>query len=184
MSADFWADGYSIAPELIDADQLKLLRAGMDVSARKGQLRIANNGVQQGSHNEYKPLPGELVMRQVMPRLEEIVGRPLAPTYSFWRIYEKGMNLKPHRDRNACEISVSVTIHAEPADTMWPLFLTDLSGQDHAPPLHPGDGLLYQGCAIKHWREPFAGARQYQLFLHYVIADGEKAELTFDSAVA
>jgi hypothetical protein len=184
MSGNFWAEGYSIVPGLIGVDQLKLLRTGMDVSARKGQLRIANNGVQQGSHNEYKPLPGELVLRQVMPRLAKIVGRPLVPTYSFWRIYESGMNLKPHRDRNACEISVSVPIHAEPANAPWPLCLTDLSGQDHAPPLPSGDGLLYQGCAVKHWREPFEGVRQYQLFLHYVIADGDSAALAFDEVAA
>jgi hypothetical protein len=39
---------------------------------------------------------------------------------------------------------------------------------------------VYQGCRIPHWREPFAGERQYQVFLHYVIEDGERADHAFD----
>jgi hypothetical protein len=180
MTNRFWDDGFCLLPGLINLDQLHLLRAGIEASERHGKLRLAHNGAQHGSHNQYKPLPGELILRQIMPRLEEATGRRLSPTYSFWRIYETGMDLKPHRDRNSCEVSVSVPIHSEPANADWPLCLTDLSGVDHAPSLPPGCGLLYQGCRVKHWREPFAGQRQYQLFLHYVIADGDNAILAQD----
>jgi hypothetical protein len=180
MTPNFWADGYCVVPGLIGAEQLALLRAGLEASERAGRLTVEDKKVQTGSLVEYKPLPGELIARQVMPQLEALVGQKLAPTYSFWRIYLTGMDLKPHRDRDSCEISVSVPIHSVGADAHWPLCLTDLSGVDQAPALYPGDGLLYQGCKVKHWRAPFAGERQYQIFLHYVIADGDKADLAFD----
>jgi hypothetical protein len=180
MTASFWETGFAVIPNLVAPDQLAFVRAAMDLAERLGSLHIADNAVQQGSHNQYKPLAGELILQNVRSRLEQIVDRPLLPTYSFIRIYEAGMALKVHRDRPACEISVSVPIHSDPASHDWPLRVTDLGGMDHAPPQPPGTGLLYQGCRVKHWREPLVGARQYQLFLHYVLADGDHAALAGD----
>ncbi len=180
MTNEFWESGFTVIPDLVAPDQLAFMRAAMDLEERSGGLRIANNGVQQGSHNQYKPLAGELILDAVRPKLEQIIGRPLLPTYSFARIYETGMDLKVHRDRPACEISVSIPIHSEPAGQDWPLRVTDLGGTEHAPPQPPGTGLLYQGHRVKHWREPLEGQRQYQLFLHYVLANGDYAALAGD----
>jgi hypothetical protein len=33
--------------------------------------------------------------------------------------------------------------------------------------LKPGDMLLYSGCDLEHWREPFEGRDCAQVFLHY-----------------
>jgi hypothetical protein len=184
MSGDFWTNGYCLVPGLINAKQRALIQAGMEASEQGDRMHGADNKVQQGALDEYKPLPAELVARNVMPQLEAAIGRPLLPTYSFWRIYSTGMELKPHRDRNSCEISVSVPIHSIGTQVPWPLCLKDLNGVEQAPPLAPGDGLLYQGCKVKHWRTPFQGTRQYQLFLHYVIADGANANLAFDQRPA
>jgi len=180
MTMRFWEDGYDVVPAMLDTELLKMLRAGIETSERTGRMHVAKVKAQQGSQNQYKPLLGEMTLRKVQPLLEGLIGRPLAPTYSFWRIYEQGMALKPHRDRPACEISLSVPIHCEPEGANWPLRLTDLSGRDHAPAMVPGDGLLYQGCAVEHWREPLTEGRQYQMFLHYVLADGENAALAGD----
>ena len=40
----------------------------------------------------------------------------------------------------------------------------------------PGDGLVYKGCDVLHWREEFEGDFQAQVFLHYVNKNGKNAE--------
>ena len=35
------------------------------------------------------------------------------------------------------------------------------------PDLKPGDMLIYSGCELEHWREPFDGDDCAQVFLHY-----------------
>ena len=35
--------------------------------------------------------------------------------------------------------------------------------------LKPGDMLIYDGCELEHWREPFKGKVCAQVFLHYNI---------------
>ena len=41
-------------------------------------------------------------------------------------------------------------------------------------PVHieKGDGIIYLGCKIKHWRDEFKGDYQHQAFLHYVDKNG------------
>ena len=42
--------------------------------------------------------------------------------------------------------------------------------------LKPGDMLIYSGCELEHWREPFKGKLCGQVFLHYNHADGRFAK--------
>ena len=51
------------------------------------------------------------------------------------------------------------------------MFVGTKDGKENEPGLpvrlNPGDLLIYKGCDIEHWREPFLGKNQAQLFLHY-----------------
>ena len=43
--------------------------------------------------------------------------------------------------------------------------------------LEEGDAVLYKGCEVEHWREPYTeGTKQAQVFLHYVDANGRFTE--------
>ena len=42
--------------------------------------------------------------------------------------------------------------------------------------LNPGDMLIYSGCELEHWREPFKGKLCGQVFLHYNHANGPFAK--------
>jgi hypothetical protein len=180
MSNGFWDDGFCLIPGLFDARQCALLKQGIEQAAPFGTQEREGIAEAVGSFNQYKPVLGEILSQQALARIAACVGRPLLPTFSRWRIYERGMELTRHRDRKACEVAVSVTIHSEGVDADWPLELTDLHGVDHAPMLAPGDALVYQGGNVAHWRIPFAGDRHYQLFLFYVLADGDRADRAYD----
>ena len=112
------------------------------------------------------------------PRIEEYSGLSLSPTYSYFRLYKHGDSLKRHRDRPACEVSVSLNIGQVPSET-WPLYVEGSAGT-YGALLSPGDGLLYRGIDVFHWREPFQGNRLVQVFLHYVDRNGPHADQKFD----
>ena len=42
--------------------------------------------------------------------------------------------------------------------------------------LKVGDMLIYSGCELEHWREPFQGTICSQVFLHYNHANGPFAK--------
>jgi hypothetical protein len=97
----------------------------------------------------------------------------LIPTYSYWRLYEKGNDLKRHIDRKSCEISTTLCLgydisNLKETNYNWPIFVKDKnSGQSKPIYLEPGDMLIYRGCELEHWREPFLGLNHAQVFLHY-----------------
>ena len=104
-------------------------------------------------------------MSNLQPMMERETNMSLVPSYGYMRIYEKGDELKPHKDRPACEISTTMNIGGD----FWPIFLRpdDYSNKSVKADLNPGDLLIYRGCDQLHWREPFKGNSATQVFLHY-----------------
>jgi hypothetical protein len=136
----------------------------------------------------YADMVMETLMVKVLPRMQQETGLELIPTYSYARIYKKGDELKRHKDRPSCEISTTINLGGDP----WPIFI-DGTGQDtvideykniHKPNapagtkvlLDVGDMLVYSGCELEHWREPFDGNICGQVFLHYNHVNGPFAD--------
>lgn len=118
------------------------------------------------------------LLEYLRPRVEQCAGLELHPTYSYFRLYKHGDVLKRHRDRPACEISVTLNLGQMP-DQPWPIFVERDTGP-FAAQLVPGDALIYRGCDCFHWREPYEGSRLAQVFLHYVDRNGPYADRKFD----
>ena len=126
----------------------------------------------------------ETLMMKVLPKMKQETGLQLVPTYSYARLYKKGDILKRHKDRPSCEISTTLNLGGDP----WSIFI-DGTGADtvineykniHKPNapkgtkvlLEVGDMLVYSGCELEHWREPFEGNTCGQVFLHYNHVNG------------
>jgi hypothetical protein len=101
--------------------------------------------------------------------------------YSYWRLYQKDSILKRHLDRKSCEISTTLCLGYDISDVDqnvypdfdWPMFIKDKNNNEIPIHLKPGDMLIYRGCEVEHWREPFIGTNHAQVFLHYNDANGE-----------
>lgn len=120
----------------------------------------------------------EMLLETLRPLVERETAKSLFPTYSYFRVYRTGDRLERHRDRPACEISV--TLNLGPADRApWPIWI---AGPLAATPvsLSQGDGVIYRGCDCEHWRDTFTGNHAAQVFLHYVDKSGPNAEWKFD----
>ena len=136
------------------------------------------------TYSIYSDMFMETLMMKVLPIMQQRTDMNLIPCYTYTRIYKKGDILKRHSDRPSCEISTTLHLGGEP----WPIFL-DPTGQKtvineekqiikpNAPKgisidLEVGDMLVYSGCELEHWREPFEGNNCAQVFLHYNNIDG------------
>ena len=141
-----------------------------------------------GCYTKYADWVMETLLMYMIPIMKAKTGMDLVPTYSFTRLYEKGNKLKRHKDRPSCEVSTTLHLGGDE----WPIFL-DPSGADfvidelkeiHKPgapkgirvDLKVGDMLIYSGCELEHWREPFEGTICSQVFLHYNHANGPFAK--------
>ena len=130
----------------------------------------------------------ETLLMKVLPIMKQETGLDLIPTYSYARAYKKGDILKRHKDRPSCEISTTLNLGGD----LWPIFI-DPTGSDnvideykniHKPNapkgdkviLEVGDMLVYNGCDLEHWREPFEGNICGQVFLHYNHLNGKFAD--------
>lgn len=131
------------------------------------------------------------------PKIEAVVGRPLLPSYSYFRTYQHGDVCRIHADRPACEHSVSLTL-AYSDNKPWALAVAndpapveqrgtirgdgDFGGKGYSEfAMMPGDGVVYRGTDYLHGRLiPNPNRWSAHLFLHWVDREGPCREQAFD----
>jgi len=127
---------------------------------------------------KYNYLPFLELLCEKTPEVSKIIDETVLPTYCYARVYKNGDELKPHTDRPACEISL--TVHLD-GDKNWKFYLKTPFGNEVSINLEQGDALLYLGCDTPHWRNIYEGKFYSQVFLHYVRSRGEKSYAHFDN---
>ena len=88
----------------------------------------------------------DTLLLKVKRKVEAVVEEKVWPTYSYARIYSQDSFLKPHKDREECEISCSMFL----GGTKWDFFI-----ENEKIDLNIGDMVIYEGKEVEHWREPF-----------------------------
>lgn len=174
----FEREGFAVYRGVVAQQTLDLIRGEFDILLANDRLRRGDAQVDK-SFVAYGLPVSEALMGYLLPFMEEKTGSKLFPTYSYGRMYLPGATLARHIDRPACEISLSLAITASKG-TPWPLYCETLTGETVGVTLSPGDMMIYRGLDVPHWRDPFAGERQLQLFLHYVRQDGPHAANRYD----
>lgn len=142
--------------------------------------------VTSSSHCKYADPFMEMLLIELLPTIEELTELELLPTYSYYRIYEPGDVLKKHTDRPSCEISVTMccgyNYENMSEDFSWPIWIKN-NDTDIPLELKPGEGAIYRGCEVEHWRDMFIapeGSWQQQVFLHYVDKNGPYTDRLWD----
>ena len=137
------------------------------------------------TYSSYGDIVAETLLLKTQPIMEKITKLKLNPSYSYTRAYKKGDILHRHKDRFSCEISTTMHLGGDP----WEIYINPnhKAGGVYGPKfgvhdvqtykpttdkgvkvnLKPGDMLVYRGCELEHWREPFQGEKCVQVFLHY-----------------
>ena len=176
----FEQDKYIIARELLSketckiAEQYCLFKMLNDSETTDSQV--------PGTHAVYADSLMETLLLHTKPKIEELTGLSLIPTYTYYRVYKPGDVLPDHKDRPSCEISATVTLGiryiGKCDDYRWCLH-SYVNGEKRYLKCDVGDAVIYKGCEIEHGRDKFdvdEYSYQVQCFLHYVKADGPFAE--------
>ena len=136
-----------------------------------------------GDLSRYGDLIFDTLLLGKTEQLEEITETGLIPQYSYYRLYTKDAELKKHIDRESCEISLTMCLGYD-AETSWPIWFKDKDGKEISISLEKGDMVIYRGCDLEHWREPFEGNNIAQVFLHYTKKGGKYENEKYDGRPA
>jgi hypothetical protein len=180
MNENFSIKGYqlvksSISEELRDfVTQYALFDEMQDFSAEGKNTQVPN------AHSKYADPVMETMLLHLHDTMEKNTGLKLYPTYSYYRVYRPGDELKIHRDRPSCEISATLCFNYsyENNSYYWPIYMDGVEIN-----LTPGDLVIYRGCDLDHWRNKFVGNENdwhVQGFFHYVDMNGPYSEFKYD----
>jgi len=198
----FKKNKYQVIRGAISKEVADIAYTYLKISAGADNWMLSNSVTHQGnpllgnfndpqvpnSYAKYSDRLMETLLVKTIAVMQKKTGLKLVPTYSYTRLYRTGNILRRHKDRPSCEISTTLCLGGD----HWPIYL-DPTGGDYvideyknihkpgAPKgievnLKPGDMLIYSGCELEHWREPFQGQLCGQVFLHYNHADGQFAK--------
>ena len=203
IEGDYRKDGYALIKELIPPEvaqafmgviRRRLLPGGV-VPAAPSDVpvsEILSRNVFEVYGHDFPPM--KTFLWGLTPAMEHVTGRRLVPTYDYFRLYRRDDVCRVHRDRPACEHSLSLTL-AYSDESAWPL---EIGGEGEKGPDEPvaedfgserkaslvmnvGDAVAYRGVEHRHGRTmPNPNAWSAHLFLHWVDPQGAHGSQAFD----
>ena len=183
----FTENGYAVIRQAISKETAKLI--AIEFNMLRNNAFYANNvdlnsvGFMNDMDNPlsfswYGAYCSESLLELLLPKIEKVIGKKLYPSYSYARIYYTGAILVVHTDRPASDYAVTITIDIdEDQSEHWPIHMRNFKGEANALVLDVGDACVYHGDKLEHWREPYNGKKQIQMFLFYISDELQK----FDS---
>lgn len=184
----FQEQGYVFVKNFIPKETAKYLYEYLKFSILAHRLAGNQNAIQGddqviGSFTRgHGDLALDSLMKMMKPKMEEVTGLELFPTYTYSRIYRAGNELKIHKDRPSCEVSITLRLAASDDRYNWPIWMKDAEYE-----LDDGDGVVYRGCDLEHWREVCDAPEGWlmgQVFMHYVDKNGPYPEYRYDRRYA
>ena len=172
--------GFEVVRGFIPPFFAQYLRNYFDLLRKNDQIPNKGDAQVEKSLGIYGDPAFDMLMLMCLPAVEQVVGKKLLPTYTYARIYFNGAGLLPHLDREECEHSVSLSLGGE-FNAFWPLWFKNEDGPLEHVVMGEGDAVVYKGNKVHHWRDEFEGTTQFQVFMHYVEAEGEYKGKLFDT---
>ncbi|MGA9305912.1 MAG: hypothetical protein WBW31_10975 [Candidatus Sulfotelmatobacter sp.] len=165
--------GYVPLGNLIHPFNLAALRRYYRYVIRRGAIPLGDvqSARRYAAHNDGV---ARFFHHQIANAVSAVVGEAIKPSYVYLASYLSGADLKKHIDRQQCEFSVTLCLDFSPEPelaTSWPIRLDTAEG---AVAVYQalGDGLVYRGTKVPHYRDVLAeGHTSTSIFFHYVPAD-------------
>lgn len=179
MDLDFINKGYCVVKSAVSKELVSFITQ-YALFDELQNLNVGDDYMVPAAHARFGDPAMEALLVKLQPILEEATGLTLIPTYSYFRVYRNGHELTSHKDRDACEISTTVSFdYSYDDDFEWPIFI-----EGNGVTLEPGDIAIYRGCDLDHWREklehPDPDTWHVQGFFHYVDASGPYTDEAYD----
>lgn len=175
----FAENQYVYIPQIISKDLTNFLYNYFILKSCTNKSFDDSSTYDEGGYMRYCYGDGcsETLLGILNEKISTITQKKLCPTYSYTRVYTHGEILKPHSDRPSCQYSVTMNFGGDP----WPIYFGRFNKDrdlDNGYSLlneitmQPGDGVVYMGEELVHWRNKFAGDHCAQAFLHYIDENG------------
>jgi hypothetical protein len=179
----FEKHGCVLVKNFVDEQTIAVVSQYFENKIRRGEwVQTTKNGDPTSRYAYYSDPLIEVLLQASKEAVEYATGKELIPTYSYSRVYQPGESLKPHVDRPACEISVTVNVATK--GDISPVYTQYGQNDPEKHVLNPGDAVVYMGCDVMHWRQPLKdGQLNVQFMLHYVDKNGPNAEYAKDKRV-
>ena len=167
------SEQYAIVRRVIHPLQIAALRRYFRTLDHKNFLVPDVHGptVRYFLHNEEVAM---FVHRQLTNLVRCVTRELIKPSYCVLSLYKSGAVLTRHTDRPQCVWNVSLLIDADPERELsdsWPIYL-EVGHETKEICLEMGDGLLYRGTELPHWREQLGNGETATLMLcHFVPED-------------
>ena len=188
---------YAVIRQLIPRAQIRAMKRYYRQYVAQGFMQFGDDQVKRRYYQHNEPVAAALHSK-LASFVTRIVGEEVLPSYVYAASYVEGAELVPHVDRAQCEFSISFQVDYEPecADdrSPWPILVEPLVSENGPPPtgvifgwehkeswrgddpsainLANGDGLIYRGRELVHYRERLKhGHRSTSLFFHFVAKD-------------
>lgn len=169
--------------QALSSEQLTLLSDYAQLKATISPKRHKYADPLQFVHREYGDTLMETLLEKLTPVIEQVTGLSLWPTLSFYYVYQRGNELKRHKDRSSCQIVAGLCIDADTAfkatQGQWPLML-QVNDSSEAVDLNYGDMVIFKGHDIEHWRAPYTGEWFVSAIFGYVDQAGPFAFQKYD----
>jgi hypothetical protein len=171
--AKFSESGYAPISGLLHPFHVGALRKYFRRKVRKGAVLLGDDQSARRyiAHNDPA---ARFFHLQLTKAVSVLAGTPVKPSYVYMASYQSGARLEKHTDRAQCEISITLCLDysPEPAGaTPWPLHL-DAPKATVTVYQAPGDGLLYRGRELPHYRGTLReGNTSTSIFFHHVPVD-------------
>lgn len=189
---EFSSDKYTIVPSLFPPAQMAAMRSFYRGYVEQGFMPFGDPQVERRYRQHNEPF-ASFLHKKLTKLMSIVVGEEAKPSYVYAASYKEGSVLKPHTDREQCEFSISFQVDYQPESpdqlSPWGIYVEplehngDLSkgglsfDQNKMSPdakaiyLASGDGLIYKGRELIHYRHALPeGHKSTSLFFHYVAA--------------
>jgi hypothetical protein len=168
--AERFRRGYVALPALLHPLHLGELRRYMRQQVRIGAFRLGD-GQSPRRYVAHNDAVARFFHEQLTDLVSDVAGEPLKPSYVYAASYQSGAKLEKHTDRAQCEFSITLCVDFTPepeGETPWPIHLDTPEGTVTVSQAL-GDGLMYRGRQLPHYRGPLAaGCTSTSIFFHYV----------------
>jgi hypothetical protein len=193
----FQSEKYTVVENILPAHYMRAMKAFFRQYIANGFMPFSDAQVKRRFYEHNLPL-ARFFHRNFTNLMSFIVGKEVKPSYVYAASYVDEAALDPHIDRAQCEYSISFQVDYQPEMendlSPWGLYVSPLEMSDRQSlnsfswddypeddpdgkksqkiQLKSGDGLIYKGCELVHYRYPLAkGHTSTSLFFHYVSND-------------
>lgn len=166
-SREFINNRCMLVRNILDKDLCKFLSIQSEFDIIRDEK--VNSDQVLGSREIYNALSSKILNAIVLEKIKNILKiESIYSTYGFYRKYYKFQELVKHTDRPECEVSVSICLDMQEKENSWEILFenkkqeTIYSGKPRV-----GDGIIYMGMELPHWRQKCEQKWVKQIFLHY-----------------